>query len=433
MKSPFVVKGIFISALLLFGQTLSAQVSYFPPKTGDEWQESSFQEFPYDSTYTDSLLGFLEEKHSKAFLVLYDGKLVLESYFGTFTQDSVWYWASSGKSLSSFLTGMAREQGMIDIYNPASDYLGSGWSSCTPQQEEAILVQHLLSMSSGLDSDVPDLDCTDPSCLKYKADPGTRWYYHNAAYYKALDVLEAASGLTLNQFTAQHLSLRTGISGLWIDNLFVSKPRSAARFGLLNLNRGIWDGDTLLADQNYFDSMTHSSQNMNPAYGFLWWLNGSDTFMLPGSSFRLPGSLIPNAPADLYAALGKNDQKIYVVPSRKLVVVRMGDASGQAVAGPSSFDNELWGHIQRWLQLPSSLNKPDSGNEIRVYPNPADRFINLPTLAETPELYDLQGSKLNVAIEEGRLDCSTLKPGVYLLRFRKGGRPYSVRVMVHHP
>jgi hypothetical protein len=55
--------------------------------------------------------------------------------------------------------------------------------------------------------------------------------------------------------------------------------------------------------------------------------------------------LIPNASEDLYAGLGENDQKLYIVPSQNLVIVRMGEAIGVATLGPSSFDNELWGLI----------------------------------------------------------------------------------------
>ncbi|MBL7747104.1 MAG: serine hydrolase, partial [Chitinophagaceae bacterium] len=60
-----------------------------------------------------------------------------------------------------------------------------------------------------------------------------------------------------------------------------------------------------------------------------------------------PGSLVPNAPADMYAAMGAEDQRIYVVPSKKMVVIRMGDASDplNPVFALSGFDNDLWQKI----------------------------------------------------------------------------------------
>lgn len=93
--------------------------------------------------------------------------------------------------------------------------------------------------------------------------------------------------------------------------------------------------------------MTSTSQNLNPAYGYLYWLNGKDTYRIPTSEEEFTGKLIPNAPDDLYAGLGANDQKLYVVPSQKLVVVRMGGDASESNLGPSSFDDELWGLINK--------------------------------------------------------------------------------------
>jgi len=66
---------------------------------------------------------------------------------------------------------------------------------------------------------------------------------------------------------------------------------------------------------------------------------------LPSTQLEFTGSLIPNAPNDMFAALGKNDQKIYVVPSKKLVVIRMGEAADDSNFALSNFDNELWEKI----------------------------------------------------------------------------------------
>jgi hypothetical protein len=74
----------------------------------------------------------------------------------------------------------------------------------------------------------------------------------------------------------------------------------------------------------------------NPAYGRLWWLNGSDYALLPGR-LRRETALIPAAPADLVAALGALDRKIYVVGSRNLIVVRTGQA-----APDRGFDQQVW-------------------------------------------------------------------------------------------
>ena len=146
------------------------------------------------------------------------------------------------------------------------------------------------------------------------------------------------------------------MNGGWItqngwNNVLFSTPRSMARFGLLMLNRGKWNGTAILNDEAYFNSQVNTSQNLNNAYGYLTWLNGKSAYMVPGSQIVFNGSMITNAPADMYAALGKNDQKLYVVPSQKLVVIRMGEPADGPFNAVSGFDQELWGKLKTIMKL----------------------------------------------------------------------------------
>ena len=77
----------------------------------------------------------------------------------------------------------------------------------------------------------------------------------------------------------------------------------------------------------------------------MWWLNGKTSYHLPQSQLQFNGTLIPSAPSDMYCALGKNDQKIYVVPSKKLVIIRMGDVADGENFALSDFDETLWKKI----------------------------------------------------------------------------------------
>src|SRR5690606_26226884 len=114
-----------------------------------------------------------------------------------------------------------------------------------------------------------------------------------------------------------------------------------ARFGLLALNKGKWESQQI-ADDAFFSDATNTSQDINLAYGYLWWLNGKQSYHLPQSQWEFEGSIIPTGPADMFMALGKNDQKIYVIPSKKMVVIRMGDAADGPNFALSDFDSELW-------------------------------------------------------------------------------------------
>lgn len=416
--------------LLVFAIPTSAQ-TYFPPLTGNVWEKTKPQEFMVNEGYTNTLLQFLDDKNSKAFIVLYDGKIVLEHYFDQFTADSVWYWASAGKSLTAFLMGMAKDRGQLDLDKPVSDYLGQGWTSCTPEQELNIKVKHQMSMTTGLDEAPLDDNCTLPSCLNYKADAGTRWYYYNAPYLLTHKVMEAATGIGYNQFTNLQLGTKTGITGLWLDGVFYSKPRNAARFGLLMMSKGIWNGDTLLRDQVFYNQMINPTQQLNPSYGYLWWLNGQSAFMLPTSSLRLPGSLFTQAPSDLYAALGKNDQKIYIWPSKKMVVVRMGEESGTPALGPSAFDNELWLHIQEWIKVGTGAVGDLNEESAFFYPQPAKNELSIPDGFEPIEVRNLNGKAMTFTREEGKISWQNWPAGVYSILFgNKEGLLKSRKVMV---
>jgi CubicO group peptidase (beta-lactamase class C family) len=325
---------------------------YFPPVNGsDAWQTIPPDSLGWDMAALNDLYSFLQSKDTKGFIILKNGKIAVEKYFGTFTADSNWYWASAGKTLTAFLTGIAQEEGILDINQAVSAYTGTGWTSESPDKEKLITVKNLLTMTSGLDDGVTDPDCTLPECLVYKADAGTRWAYHTGAYTVLDAVIENTSGMSFNAYFQKKIKDRIGMNGIWIkipnaNNVFYSTPRSMARFGLLMLNKGKWGSTSILSDSDYFNNQISTSQNLNLSYGYLTWLNGKDSYMVPGSQLVLPGSLISKGPPDMYAALGKNDQKIYVVPSMQLVVIRMGETAGGYNPAPSGFDNELWGRLQ---------------------------------------------------------------------------------------
>jgi CubicO group peptidase (beta-lactamase class C family) len=275
--------------------------------------------------------------------------------------------------LFGFLAGIAQQKGFFSLDDTASTYLGTGWTSCTAAQEAKILVRHLLSMTSGLKDNVPDPNCQLPSCLHYQADAGTRWAYHNAPYTLSHNILENATGQTLQQFTSQNLLLKTGMFGIWFtdaqtNEVFASRVRDMARFGLLIQNEGIWAGDTLLADTAYFNQMINSSQQLNKSYGYLWWLNGKQSFMVPQSQVVVPGYLIPNAPADAWCALGKNDQKLYVSKSTGLVVVRLGNDAGNPGLAPTIFDNLLWAELNKVICSPFAVVEQKPATNAQLWP-----------------------------------------------------------------
>lgn len=330
------------------------EAMYFPPIGSTTWDTKTVQSLGWNTSEVQPLIDFLDLKNTKSFMILVNGRIVMENYFDAHTPTSVWYWASAGKTLTTSITGIAQQEGFLNINNKVSDYLGTGWTSAPLAKENLISCKNLLSMNSGLDDTLGD--DVSPANLQYVADASTRWAYHNV-YVKLQDVVTAATGQTWNNYFNSKLRDKIGMStnGAWINNnglrVYWSDSRSMARFGLLALNRGKWNAEQIL-NQTFFNEATTTSQSLNQAYGYLWWLNGKSTYRLPGLQIQFNGSLIPNGPSDMFMALGKNDQKVYVIPSKKMVVIRMGEVANPAnpTFGLSGFDNELWQKISALYQ-----------------------------------------------------------------------------------
>lgn len=351
----------FLKLLLVFLVAFSActnesepdpvESMYFPSTTDGTWEAKSLSDLKWNETAVDDLEEYLIQKHTKSFMILVNGRIVMEEYYDGHTASSTWEWNSAGKTLVATTTGIAQQEGLLDINNSAAQYLGTGWTSETTEQENLITSRHLLTMTSGLND---ESNLVIKSNLTYLADAGSRWSYSNV-FQKLMDVVAAASDQEFDTYFDARLKNKIGMDGYWnhgtIFTIYHSTTRSMARFGILALNKGKWNGEQVI-NETFFDESTTTSQNINPSYGYLWWLNGEDKYMVPGGQTVYDGALVSNAPADMYAAMGASDQRIYVIPSLNMVVVRMGDASDPdnpsfAVSG---FDNELWEKINAVIQ-----------------------------------------------------------------------------------
>ncbi len=327
-------------------QPIVDESMYFPSNADGNWETVSISSLGWNQSAVQPLKDYLIQKNTKSFIILVNGRIVMEEYFNGHDQNASWQWNSAGKTLVATTTGIAQQDGLLDINNKVSQYLGSGWTSEPIEKENLITSRHLLTMTSGI-NDATNLVIT--SNLTYLADAGTRWSYHNV-FQKLMDVVAAASDQEFESYFNAKLKNIIGMEGYWkngiIFKVYYSNTRSMARFGLLALNKGKWKNEQII-NEAYLKESTSTSQDINPSYGYLWWLNGKASFMVPGGQTVYQGSLVPNADADMYAAMGLDDQRVYVIPSRNMVVVRMGDASDPdnpsfAVSG---FDNDLWQKI----------------------------------------------------------------------------------------
>lgn len=327
-------------------QQTPTESMYYPSNTSASWETKSLSSLGWNQNAVQPLKDYLNQKGTKSFMILVNGRIVMEEYFNGHTATATWEWNSAGKTLVASTVGIAQQENLLNINNKVSDYLGTEWTSMPLNKENLITVKHLLTMTAGNDD---TKQYVIKSNLTYIADAGTRWAYSNI-FQKLTDVVNKASNKPFETYFNEKLKSKIGMEGFWnfgtIFTIYHSNTKSMARFGLLALNKGKWNNEQII-NESYFNESVSTSQSINPSYGYLWWLNGKTSFMIPNEQNVYQGFLVPNAPADMYAAMGAKDQRIYVIPSKKMVVIRMGDASDPvnpnfAVSG---FDNELWGKI----------------------------------------------------------------------------------------
>ena len=347
MYNLLLVRRLTIGWMLAVG--CAAGQLYFP-STDARWEKTE------GGKALEEALEFAGARRSTAVVILSRGKLMAEKQWDPAKQKISARWgferaadgqiiedvASAQKSVTAVLFGIAQQKGLIHLDDAASKYLGVGWTKTSAEQERRILFRHLLSMTSGL---------TDG--LAYETEPGTKWRYNTYAYQKIMRALAKAAGKSENDLTREWL---TGPIGMTHSNWrerpelpgllgFMTTARDLARFGLLIEANGVWGGKGIVEDREWIGRMTHPTQTLNLAYGYLWWLNGRPGLLPSG---KPTPKLIPSAPDDVVAALGALGRKVYVAPGLGLVVTRTGDNSERP--GEASFDDELWKRLMRGIE-----------------------------------------------------------------------------------
>lgn len=342
-----------IVGVLFIALPATAQELYFPPAQG-EWETVDPASVGWDSARLDAALEVAGQRRSSSVFVLHGGRVLAERHWpmtdapagyanyvtgqdteGRVIEDV----ASAQKSVVAILTGIAQERGLLSIDEPVSKYLGAGWSKSEPGHENEISIRHLLSMTSGLKDD-----------LTFEANPGTQWRYNTPAYHMLMRVVVAAANLDRDTITRDWLTLPLGMNDTsWTPRPWASadigvglstSASDLARMGLMMQAGGKWGETTIIGDKEYLDDMLSPSQSLNPAYGYLWWLNGQ-AFSL-GAGPRAPrsdGAMITSAPADLLAMQGAGDRKLYLVPSLNLIVTRLGF---QGTLDGEGFNDAFW-------------------------------------------------------------------------------------------
>lgn len=303
---------------------------YFPPAGSDDWETTTPKELHWNQANFDEAVKYAKDNKSANLLIVHRGRIVSENYWRNTTVDSLHDLNSIAKSFMAVVIGVLQQEGKLTLDDKISDYLAPGWS--TSPKEADITIRHLMTMTSGLNDE-----------LGYVGNPGEMWRYSHEAYKVLYDVIVVAGGDSYRDLFDSILFSKIGMTKFtWSGKDIATTSRPLARFGLMVMNRGVWDGQEVIKDDDYFKNMYTSSQDFNPAYGTLWWLNNTTEWYNTDFKTMLPGSIADPMPKDGILAKGKHDQRIYIVPSLDLVVVRQGVYTGLPESGEGSFDVEFW-------------------------------------------------------------------------------------------
>jgi CubicO group peptidase (beta-lactamase class C family) len=272
----------------------------------------------------EALRSYLESKGTRAAVVIRGGRIAAEWYWEGVDTATQFPCYSTTKSVASTAVGLLVDDGVVRLEESAAKYVPE-WRE---DAREGVTVRHLLAMTSGIRNDGEGLRAAEDRIAygisqPLVSTPGSAFDYNNCGCSAISVIIRAASGREMADFLQERLYGPLGMTGLWHEKpagktlpysgLHIT-ARDAARFGYLFLRRGRW-GDRQIIGETWIDQACGSGSEVNPNYGFLWWVN--------------PRGAWKDLPRNAYSAQGAHSNNVTVLPSHDLVVVRLvGDAAG---------------------------------------------------------------------------------------------------------
>jgi CubicO group peptidase (beta-lactamase class C family) len=327
-----------------------------PAQTGDGWQTASPASVGLDAGVLNQAVALIRDgtyQNVHSLLIVKDGQLVFERYFRgyswnyagdqfrgdlvDFDRDTRHNLASVTKSFTSALVGIAIDRGLIGGVEDRVFAFFPDFVHLRDSKKDRITLEHLLTMRSGLEwnemevfYDSPRNDLIQlfrvPDPVEYilakplVSEPGTNWYYSGGNTNLLGEVIRQATGQRMDAFAAQTLFAPLGITDYEWDHInpdmihasgnLQLRPRDMAKFGLLYLNGGLWNGQRIVS-QAWVEASTraHATPRGGGSYGYQWWLR---TYAAGSEA------------VDAFYAAGWGGQRISVFPALDMVIVLTG-------------------------------------------------------------------------------------------------------------
>lgn len=365
------LRGLFAALVLVFAASAQAQALYpLPPQpAGVAWPGADWETAPlpddvdraaYDLAVTEAFAGVDELMgETRAVVIIQSGRVVFERYGDGYTRDMRLNSWSVGKSFTHALVGAAVLQGRLGIDAPMGN---PAWRA--GDRRASITWRQWLQMVDGLDYQESNADVSRAGnarmlfgdgrrdVIRWAAsrplihDPGTRWNYTSAGTMLISDALtrvvvpdpqnpsdrRARMRAWMNTSLFDRIGIRPVVEfdpqgAFYGSSLYWMTARDYARFGYLYLRDGVWNGERVLPEGWVDFARTPGPDTNTDVYGAQWWLTP------PEGTGRPDRSLIVNPDIrDAFSAQGYEGQIIVVVPSKDLVMVRLGRFDGGAEA-----------------------------------------------------------------------------------------------------
>ena len=270
-----------------------------------------------------------KNKRTRAVLVIYKDKIIAEKYAPGIDKNSKILGWSMTKSITATMFGILQKQGKLDINKPAPI---SEWAK---DERAKITINDLLHMNSGLEWEEDYTKICDATKMLFQAEdmsqsqlikpaqfkPNTHWNYSSGTtnllsgilrkqFKTHQEYLDFWYSALIDKIGMHSMIVETDMAGNYVGSSYAwATTRDWSKLGLLYLHKGNWFGEQLFYASwaKYVSTPTNGSGG---DYGAHFWLNA--------------GGYYPDAPRDLYSANGFQGQKVFIIPSQDLVIVRMG-------------------------------------------------------------------------------------------------------------
>ena len=272
---------------------------------------------------------FAEKNKTRALLVLHKNQIVAEKYAEGFNKDSKFLGWSMTKSIVSTLYGVLEHQRKMDVQRRAPI---DEWKN---DERSAITIHNLLQMNSGLEWEENYATISDVTKMLFLESDMTKSQIHkplvgkpNETWYYSSGTTNLLSGILRQQFKTHQdyldfpytnlidkigmhsMLIEADYSGNFVGSSYGwATARDWSKFGLLYLHNGNWNGEQIFKPswRQYAVTPTNSS---NGRYGAQIWLNA--------------GGYLPDVPKDVFSFNGYQGQRVYMIPSHDMVIVRFG-------------------------------------------------------------------------------------------------------------